>query len=73
MEKVLSQMPNQADVKAERILEINKDHKIFEILNGLKDNDDKLKAYANMLYYQALLIEGINIEDLKSILMMSLN
>lgn len=65
MEKVLSQMPNQADVKAERILEINKDHKIFEILNGLKDNDDKLKAYANMLYYQALLIEGINIEDPK--------
>ncbi len=65
MEKVLSQMPNQADVKAERILEINKDHKIFEILKGLKDDKDKLKAYANMLYYQALLIEGINIEDPK--------
>lgn len=65
MEKVLSQMPNAQDVKAERILEINKDHKIFEILNGLKDDNDKLKAYANMLYYQALLIEGINIEDPK--------
>ena len=68
MEKVLKQMPNAKDIKADRILEINGDHEIFKKLNDIKDNSDELKSYANLLYYQALLIEGIEIEDPKEYL-----
>jgi len=64
MEKVLNSMPNNEKVKAEKVLEINANHPIFETLQKLyADDKDKLKAYSNMLYTQALLIEGLSIED----------
>ncbi|MCL2088444.1 MAG: molecular chaperone HtpG [Oscillospiraceae bacterium] len=64
MEKVLSKMPGSGDVKAERVLEINSAHPIFTTLKTLHDKDkDKLKTYTQLLYSQALLIEGISIED----------
>ncbi len=64
MEKVLTSMPNDTNVKAERVLEINSEHKIFETLTSLYENDkDKLSKYASLLYSQALLIEGLAIED----------
>jgi len=65
MEKVLSQMPNgNMGMKAQRVLEINPNHPVFEKLVDLKTNDDeKVGKYANLLYNQALLIEGISIED----------
>ncbi len=64
MEKVLNAMPTDNKVKAERILEINENHPIFAALISLnKDNSDKLKDYAQLLYTQALLIEGMPIED----------
>lgn len=64
MEKVLNSMPNQEKIKAERVLELNPNHPVFESLKNLygKD-DDKVKLYAEVLYNQALLIEGISIED----------
>ena len=64
MEKVLNAMPNDQKVKAERVLEINANHPIFKTLGELYQNDkDKLKEYAQLLYTQALLIEGVKIED----------
>ena len=65
MEKTLSAMPgNEAAPKADRVLEINPDHPIFSKLQFLFDNDkEKLAAYADILYDQALLIEGLDIED----------
>ncbi|MCR4780679.1 MAG: molecular chaperone HtpG [Ruminiclostridium sp.] len=65
MEKVLGAMPgNEMKPKADRVLEINGDHPIFEKLQFLFDNDkEKLAAYADILYDQALLIEGLDIED----------
>ena len=64
MEKVLKQMPNQSDVKASKILEINPDHPIFVQLKQVFENDaTKLDKYASILYHQALLIEGYPIED----------
>ncbi len=64
MEKVLNAMPNDQKVKAERILEINVNHPIFEKLTALLSSDkDKLKQYAGVLYDSALLIEGLPIED----------
>ena len=64
MEKILKTMPNQADVKAEKILEINPDHELFKaILNIYQKDEHKLNEYASLLYHQALLIEGLPIED----------
>lgn len=66
MEKVLSSMPegNPYGMKATKILEINPNHPIFEALSRLYEtNSDLVKDYADLLYDQALLIEGFPIED----------
>ncbi len=64
MEKVLNSMPGDQKVQAERVLELNPDHPVFETLRTLFQSDaDKLKTYAGLLYNQALLIEGLPIED----------
>ena len=66
MEKVLNAMPQNDGnkVKAEKALEINPNHPIFEKLKALYANDkDKLKDYAKLLYDQALLIEGMSIDN----------
>lgn len=66
MEKVLNAMPQNDGnkVKAEKALEINPSHPIFEKLKDLYANDkDKLKDYAKLLYDQALLIEGMSIDN----------
>ncbi|MBE6107607.1 MAG: molecular chaperone HtpG [Erysipelotrichaceae bacterium] len=64
MEKILSQNPEGSSIKASRILEINPNHPIFTTLQKLKDTDEStLKMYTNILYNQALLIEGLNIDN----------
>lgn len=64
MEKVLSQNPANKGMKAEKILEINPNHPIFAKLQTVyKDNPAALKDYAEVLYDQARLIEGLPIED----------
>ncbi len=64
MEKVLNTMPGDQKVQAERVLELNADHPVFAKLKELfASNPDKVKSYAGLLYNQALLIEGLPIED----------
>ena len=68
MEKVLNGMPGAVPdgqkVQAQRVLEINPEHPIFARLTALFAEDpEKLKSYAELLYNQALLIEGLPIED----------
>ncbi len=64
MEKVLSQMPNNPNIKAEKVLEVNSNHNVYNSLKSAFENDkDKLKLYTNLLYNQALLIEGLPLED----------
>lgn len=64
MEKVLNAMPNDQKVKAQRVLELNINHPIFEKLKMLYESDkDRLKKYADVLYNSALLIEGLTVED----------
>ncbi|MFC0477603.1 molecular chaperone HtpG [Robertmurraya beringensis] len=64
MEKVLQAMPNNQNVKADKVLEINVNHEIFASLKDAFANDkDKLSLFTGLLYNQALLIEGLPIED----------
>ena len=64
MEKVLNAIPAQEKIKAQRVLEINGEHPIFQRLQELYQSDkERLKLYAEILYDQALLLEGISLED----------
>ena len=64
MEKVLSMMPDGEGIKADKVLEINIDHNVFNRLKAaFEDDKEKLKLYTELLYNQALLIEGLSIED----------
>lgn len=64
MEKVLNTMPNNQKVKADKVLEINTNHDVFKSLKNAYENDrDKFNLYTNLLYSQALLIEGLPVED----------
>ena len=64
MEKVFNAMPMEEKIQAERVLEINAKHPILETLTKAYEEDkDSVKKYAEILYDQALLIEGLPIED----------
>lgn len=64
MEKILRSMPDSQDVQADKVLEINVNHEVFQSLKAAHANDkEKLSLYTNLLYNQALLIEGLPIQD----------
>lgn len=66
MEKVLNAMPSAdgQQVKAEKVLEINANHEVFNSLKQAFENDkEKFAVYTSVLYNQALLIEGLQVED----------
>lgn len=65
MEKLYATMPNGGAIKAQKVLEINKNHPIFAKLEALyKDgNEEDLSLYTNLLYQQARLIAGLPVED----------
>ncbi len=64
MEKVLRTVPGQEMFKAERILEINAKHPIFDTLCRLFEEDrEKFETYAQILYNNALIIEGMPMDD----------
>ena len=65
MEQILSEM-NNTMYKASRILELNPTHDVFTTLHNLYEtapDSDSFKDYCELLYVQALLIEGILPED----------
>jgi molecular chaperone HtpG len=64
MEKILAAMPDNQNIKADKVLEINKSHEVFQSLKEAFENDkEKLDLYTKLLYNQALLIEGLPIQD----------
>lgn len=62
MEKILGQMPN-GGAKAQRVLEINIKHPLFEKLKAAADKPDALKKLTEVVYGCALLAEGMNVEN----------
>ena len=65
MEKVLNSMPTQDKVKSQKVLELNPDHPVFQSLVGAygEEDESKLRIYTALLYDQAMLIGGLDIED----------
>lgn len=66
MEKVLNAMPSAGGqaVKADKVLEINVNHDVFQSLKKAHETDkEKLSLYTSLLYNQALLIEGLPVGD----------
>ncbi len=66
MEKTLAAMPGaEKELKAEKVLELNDSHPVFEKLTKLWESGDKEKVelYSRLLYSQALIIEGLSVED----------
>ena len=63
MERVLNAQPGEQKVQAERVLEINEGHPIWQKLQSIRDDKELLTSYASLLYGQALLIEGMSVEN----------
>lgn len=64
MEKILNAMPDNQNIKANKVLEVNSNHEVFATLQDAFENDkEKCALYTNLLYSQALLIEGLPLED----------
>ncbi len=64
MEKVINAMPTDEKINANKVLEINANHKIAEKLKTLYETDkEALKDYTKILYAEARLIEGLPIEN----------
>lgn len=65
MEKLYAAMPNGGAIKAQKVLEINKNHPVYAKLEELykAEDDDALRDYTNLLYQQARLIAGLPVED----------
>lgn len=66
MERIMAQMPDGGEgIKSERVLEVNAKHAVFDVLRAAQEagDADKVKLYAELLYNQALLVEGLPIED----------
>ena len=64
MEKVINAMPTDEKIKANKVLEINANHKIADKLKHLYESDkEALKDYTKILYAEARLIEGLPVEN----------
>lgn len=62
MEKVLSQIPGNEGIKAEKVLEINPEHPLFKKLQTA-NNPEVIKDLVEILYTQGMLLEGFQIEN----------
>ncbi len=64
MEKILKSMPGNPDIAAEKVLELNPAHSVYTSLKDAFEHDEeKFKLYTDLLYNQALLMEGLSVED----------
>jgi len=64
MEKILKAMPDANGIQADKVLEINVNHEVYGALKAAFEGDqEKFALYTQLLYSQALLIEGLSIED----------
>lgn len=65
MERILAQGPGDSMARAEKVLQLNANHHAFDVLKEAHEAKDqvKLRLYTDLLYNQALLVEGLPIDD----------
>ena len=66
MEKVLNAIPNAEKIRADRILELNPQHRVFTTLKAIYSadpSDTRIEEYSGLLYDMASLIEGMPVDD----------
>ena len=64
MEKILKSMPGNQNITAEKVLELNPGHNVYAALKDAFEHDEeKFKLFTDLLYNQALLMEGLSVED----------
>ena len=63
MEKTINDIPGAENAKAVKVLEINPDHEIFKCLDSIKEDEEKVHKYASVLYDEAMLLEGFEVEN----------
>ncbi|MBR1846554.1 MAG: molecular chaperone HtpG [Bacilli bacterium] len=63
-ERVLNEEPGQHDdsIKSSKVLEINPEHALFKALQNVS-SDEELRGYGSLLYDEAMLLQGYDIED----------
>ncbi len=66
MEKTINEVPGDEKAKANKVLEINPNHAIFKALDKIKADKDLVNKYSSVLYNEAMLLEGFDIEDKES-------
>ena len=66
MEKTINEVPGDEKAKANKVLEINPNHAIFKALDKIKGDKDLVTKYSSVLYNEAMLLEGFDIEDKES-------
>ncbi|MDD4316254.1 MAG: molecular chaperone HtpG [Clostridia bacterium] len=65
MEKVFNAMPNAQGISAQKVLELNSNHPLYEKIRKLfVENKDEIKDLAKILFVQAQLIEGLPVDNL---------
>ena len=63
MEKTINEVPGDEKAKATKVLEINPEHPIFKALDKIKADKELVNKYSSVLYNEAMLLEGFEIED----------
>ena len=63
MEKTINEVPGEERAKASKVLEINPNHDLFKAMSEFKSDKETIKKYSDVLYDEAMLLEGFEIED----------
>ena len=63
MERTLNEGPQGEQAKAFKVLEINPNHEIFKTLNEIKADKELVNKYSSVLYNEAMLLEGFDVEN----------
>lgn len=63
MEQTINQVPGEEKAKASKVLEVNPNHELFKAISEFKGDKELIKKYFDVLYDEAMLLEGFEIED----------
>ena len=63
MEKTINEIPNDEKAKASKVLEINPNHELFKAMVEHKGDKELISKYSSVLYDEAMLLEGFDVED----------